>query len=108
MAQEQQSESNGTPGAGNGNGGQQGPGCGGDARITDLLVSSFESSVRTAYCMMRIPVVCYANLLDNWCRAMEAATRQCEGGQGGGGGIGPTTGPGNMPGPVEGQRPAQQ
>lgn len=113
MAQEQQSQSNGAPGSGNGNGGQQGPGCGGDeARITDLLVSSFESSVRTAYCMVRIPVVCYANLLDNWCRAIEAATRQCEGGQGGGGngggGIGPSTGPGEMPGPIEGQRPAQQ
>ena len=107
MAQDQQSQSNGTPGAGNGNGGQQEPGCGEDARITDLLVSSFESSVRTAYCMMRIPVVCYANPLDNWCRAIEAATRQCEGG-GNGGGIGPSTGPGEIPGPVEGQRPAQQ
>lgn len=113
MAEDQQAQSNGTPGAGSGTGGNQQPGCGGDAGITDLLVSSFESSVRTAYCMMRIPVVCYANLLENWCRAVEEATRQCEGGSSGGGSGGGAYQPqpfpdGEVPGPVETRRPGQQ
>lgn len=112
MAEDQKAQSNGTPGSGSGNGGNQQPGCGSDADISRLLVSSFESSVRTAYCMMRIPVVCYANLLDTWCRAIEEATRQCEGGSGGGagggGGIKPRPYPGDAPGPIARPEPSQQ
>lgn len=99
MTNNQNAPQDGTPGGGNGNGGHTGSACAGDQRITDLLVSSFESSVRTAYCMVRIPVVCYANLLENWCQAIEAATRQCEGGNGGGGNGGGNGGGGGGPGP---------
>lgn len=65
------------PGTG-GNGSNGGGGCDDETRITDLLVNSFETSVRTAYCLARIPLVCYASMLESWCKAAEAATNQCD------------------------------
>ena len=49
-----------------------------EARISELLVSSFESSVRATYCMIRMPIAMYASLLESWSKAVEAALRECE------------------------------
>ena len=50
----------------------------GDIPIAEVLVASFETSVRTAFRMARLPVVCYVSMLDSWSRTVESALKEFE------------------------------
>lgn len=59
-------------------------------RTVDLMVEAFDTSIRSYFSMMRLPLVCYATAMKTWNEAVESAIKSCkpEEGEGNGGGNG--------------------
>lgn len=44
----------------------------GDDSATDLLIHTFEISLRTSIRMMKVPLVMYAGMIDNWAKVVDS------------------------------------
>lgn len=50
----------------------------GDDSVAELLVHSMEISIRTSMRMMRLPLVMYAGMVDQWAKAVDSMVEDLE------------------------------